>query len=325
MLYIIKEDNFMADYILDAIDGRDDIAMITFERTKYRGLKKICQTVIRFLRSIVINKRGLWNTWFFPDSFTRQLDVIRVDDKVLLFSCQNLKELLVLDKEIASHSKSVFLWNPLSSINHNAYSRWEYAWKLHRTDMRICTFDEGDARDYGFEYVNQVYRMPDDNLRSVVTETSSDVFFVGKDKKRSKVLAELVSELNRQNIKLDFCILRDKYTKVLSVLQPYYTDELVRYADYRAKAMRSKCMLEILQNGQTGMTLRTIEALFFNKKLITNNAEIRNSPIYHPNNIYILDGTENRTIREFIDNEPYKFPQNIITKYDIRQWIKTFL
>ena len=68
MLYIIKEDNFLADYILGALEGRDDISLIRFERTKCRGVMKIPQLVIRFLRAIVINRKGMWNRWFFPDS-----------------------------------------------------------------------------------------------------------------------------------------------------------------------------------------------------------------------------------------------------------------
>lgn len=325
MIYIIKENNFLADYILDALKQWDDIVQIRFARTECHGVKRYIQLVVRFFRAILFNKKGLCNSWFFPDDFMHQLKAIGNNDKVLLFSCQNLKELLVLDKEISCPSKSVFLWNPLSTINENFYSRWEYAHYLHRTKMRVCTFDDGDARAYGFELVNQVYRLPDAELQSERTRVSSDIFFICKDKRRSKAISDVLKEFDRQGITHDFYILRDKHTKPRKELLPYYTDKLISYKDYCIKAMHSKCLLEILQKGQTGMTMRTLEALFFKKKLITTNPGIRTSRLYHPNNIYVLDGSESRTIRDFIDSDFHEYPDQIINQYDIRHWVKQFM
>jgi len=325
MLYIIKEDNFLADYILEALAGRDDIVTVKFARTKCRGVKKAVQKVIRFVRAIVYNRPGLCTGWFFPADFLRSLRQIGAADSVLFFSCQNLKELLVLDKEVTCRSKSVFLWNPLSTINHNLYSRWEYARYLHRTGMRVCTFDEGDARAYGFEAVPQVYRHPDGALMAHRRASGRRVFFVGKDKRRSRMISDIIIMLGRQGIGHDFHILRDKNTVEYPALKPYYTDELMPYRDYCAKAMQAGCMLEILQTGQTGMTMRTLEALFFNTKLITTNAEIRNLHIYSPANIYVLDGRENRTIRDFLDCDCCPLPRRAVEMYGIEHWIKMFL
>lgn len=130
----------------------------------------------------------------------------------------------------------------------------------------------------------------------------SDVFYVGKDKRRSHVLSKLVAEL-----------------------KPYYMTGLMSYDEYCARAAGAACMLEILQKGQTGMTMRTLEALFFNKKLITTNAAARLLPFYHPDNIYVLDGNERRTIRDFIYAGPCHYPRHLIADYDIEHWICRFL
>ena len=130
----------------------------------------------------------------------------------------------------------------------------------------------------------------------------SDVFYVGTDKRRSHVLSKLVAEL-----------------------KPYYMTGLMSYDEYCARAAGAACMLEILQKGQTGMTMRTLEALFFNKKLITTNAAARLLPFYHPDNIYVLDGNERRTIRDFIYAGPCHYPRHLIADYDIEHWICRFL
>lgn len=41
MLYIIKKDYFLADYILDAIVGNEGVEIIDYQRKKCVGLKKI--------------------------------------------------------------------------------------------------------------------------------------------------------------------------------------------------------------------------------------------------------------------------------------------
>lgn len=324
MLYIIKENNFLADYILNVLNGREDIVFLRYARIKYQGAKKVAQCIIRFTRAILFNKKGLWNDWFFPEDFLKELKSIGPQDHVLMFSCQNLKELVVLNKEIDCAAKSVFLWNPLAVVNKNFYSKWEYARYLHATEMRVCTFDESDARTYRFELVNQVYRKPCAECPAENFNVGNDVFLVARDKCRSKQIEDILNVLEQQNITHEFYIVKDKHTKPLRRLSPYYTDRPISYDYYLMRLSRAKCLLEVLQAEQSGMTMRTLEALFFGKKLITTNWGIKHSDIYHPNNIYVLDGTENRTIKEFLSCEPHEFPQEILERYDIEYWIKQF-
>ena len=56
-------------------------------------------------------------------------------------------------------------------------------------------------------------------------------------------------------------------------------------------------MLEIVTKGQTGITLRTVEAICFNKKLLTNNSMIKNMPFY--------DSRYMKLISEMKDIEDY--------------------
>lgn len=323
MLYIIPETgNFLADYILKAFTERTDVKILYTEKMHFHGRKRLCQLVLRLLRSMCFNRKGLWSRWMFSEKTLQRLAQIGTGDKVIFFSIQNLKDLLVLDKEIDCAAKSVFLWNPLHTVNHNAYSRWRYAHFLHLTSMRICTFDPQDAAAYGFELVNQVYRFPTPKEIPSDTMVRHDVFFVGKDKRRAEILENFLSECKRQHITCDFHLLRDKHSTMRLGLVPYYSNELVPYPDYCRRAMQSNCLLEVLQRGQSGMTMRTLEALFFHKKLITTNTEVKTLNIYHPNNIYILDGSEKRTLREFLDIELYHFPHQVLEQYDIEHWIR---
>jgi len=50
-----------------------------------------------------------------------------------------------------------------------------------------------------------------------------------------------------------------------------YLDKFMPYEENLEYIKRSKCLLEIMQEGGNGYILRTCEAVAYNKKIITNN------------------------------------------------------
>ena len=137
-------------------------------------------------------------------------------------------------------------------------------------------------------------------------------------------MSEYVSLFVSAGLKCDFHILRTKNTPKEENLEPYYSKEWVSYPEYLKRARQSMCMLEILQNGQSGMTVRTLEALFFNKKLITDNKSALGFPFYHPDNIYILDKNCNDNLIDFMKRPYHNISEDIIAPYRIENWIKQF-
>ncbi len=68
----------------------------------------------------------------------------------------------------------------------------------------------------------------------------------------------------------------------------HYFPYVMPYEKYLQFVINTNCIVEILQDGTTGYTLRTWEALAFNKKLLTNNPEIINAEFTITNNSLIL-------------------------------------
>ena len=96
------------------------------------------------------------------------------------------------------------------------------------------------------------------------------------------------------------------------------------YDKYLELLSESNCILDYNEKGQSGLTLRPMEALFLEKKLITNNKDIKNYDFYNPSNIFILGENNIEDIKEFI-NKPYeKVEQKIIDYYDFEQWLSRF-
>lgn len=323
MLYIIKSDYFMSTYILDALAKNEQIKMIYFERDKLSVLSK----VKRFIRAFLIRRKGLWTHLFYHERIIREIGEIRPEDKVLFFAIDNLKELLILDKEVSAKEKSAFLWNPVASSCRNLYSKMEYFIFMNLLPIHIYTFDPQDAKCYHFRYLNQVYRFPETTNKVLKTkENISDIFYIGKDKKRNDELARLYSLFSDAGAVIDFYIYKDKRTKELQVLKGFYYNAPLAYSKVLDRIQQSICMLEILQKGQTGVTLRTLEALSLEKKLITNNKTIKLYDIYNPKNILVYtQDTTSTEIREFLAIPYEPVDKEVLSKYEINTWIKLFL
>lgn len=324
MLYIVKNNYFLSGYILDAIKNKEGVSIIQYERIKPKGGKKVLHLVKRFIRAFICNRQGLWIDDFFSHSFLSALKDITPNDNVLFWGCENLKELLMLNKEISCRVKNVFLWNPVSTINRTIYSKWEYTHYLHRSGMQVFTFDGGDALRYGFHSINQVYRNPNFDMHETSDLSQVDVFYIGVDKHRTSILECLKEEFDKEDISYNIYIKKDKHSVVSPKLTSCYVDKLIPYEETLAMVSRSKCILEILQKRQAGMTLRTLEAVFLNKKLITNSKDIVNTPIYSPNNIYVIGNDEPRSIKEFLETPMTPLPSSIVRNYNIEHWIEQF-
>lgn len=86
----------------------------------------------------------------------------------------------------------------------------------------------------------------------------------------------------------------------------------------------SRCVLDAPQEGQTGLTIRTIECLGAKRKLITTNPEVAHYDFYDPNNIWVYE--EGKVPDAEFFATPYReLPEEIYQKYSLRSWLLTLL
>jgi len=92
----------------------------------------------------------------------------------------------------------------------------------------------------------------------------------------------------------------------------------------------SKSVLDITRYHQTGLTMRTFEALASGAILITFNPYIKQTEFYNPQNIVVLDDINSfesiAEIRDKIDSLPQgkSHFSEIFEKYYINNWVKEF-
>lgn len=145
----------------------------------------------------------------------------------------------------------------------------------------FITFDTNDAKKYNLEYFPTVFSAPKNIVASQHIEY--DFYFLGRNKGRLPLLMNLCKAFNEQKLKCNFQILENTTQNNQTVMNGInYTVCLVDYADNLKCVARSNCIIELLQENASSATFRLWEAITFNKKLLTNNKSIKDSPFYDP-------------------------------------------
>ena len=176
-------------------------------------------------------------------------------------------------------------------------------------NIRIWTYDLNDAIKYGILYNNSYCY-----FSSFVKQSGDieyDVFYVGRDKGRGDYLIKLRDQLNEMGLNTKFIITKNgKFSHKKS----YYNKEIT-YEEVTKYISRSKSVLNIVLEGQEGVTMRDLESLFFKKKLITNNESLKTKEFFNDKNIFILKENNLLELVDFL-KEPYNdLPNELLQKY----------
>ena len=202
---------------------------------------------------------------------------------------------------------------------------------------RVLTFDQEDARTYGLVF-RPLFYCHEFTKREAAEREGTDVFdfdfaFIGTAHSDRPRIAD---QLQRQccqwggkcylNLYLPH-ILVFYYHKLLNPTYRNVRKEEINFtpmssAEINAVYERSRCILDIEHNKQYGLTIRTIEMIGLQKKLITTNAAIKQYDFYRPANICVIDRKNPVLDVEFL-KVPYEpLPDEIYEKYSIGEWVK---
>jgi len=204
----------------------------------------------------------------------------------------------------------LWYWNPVNknTIPSPALDKYCEKW----------SFDIKDCQKYNMRYNSQYYFK---TKKLPINKESTDIFFIGSEKGRATIIENIYDICKSYNIKTDFNIVTKRINKI------HYKELISNYMTYDeilVHISKTKAILEILQQGQSSPTLRTFEALFFSKKLITNNLKIKEFDFYNENNIFIIGEDDISKLSEFL-LKPYKnIDDKIIAKYDVNAWFGRF-
>lgn len=88
------------------------------------------------------------------------------------------------------------------------------------------------------------------------------------------------------------------------------------------KYIESTIILDINHPNQTGLTMRTFEALGSGRKLITTNKNIMNYPFYNPNNILLIERDQLNFTEEFFELNYLNYDEQFYDEMSIKGWLE---
>lgn len=141
----------------------------------------------------------------------------------------------------------------------------------------VLSYNPGDVRKYGFIQTN-VFTSKH-NIYLINKPVDYDLSFIGQAKDRLPVLKQIFNYLRENGCKCDFVVVGDVVKNEDGMV---FTDKYIPYIDYILRECASNCILEILKDDTEGSTLRCWEAVYYNKKLLTNWKGVFQFPFYNP-------------------------------------------
>lgn len=163
----------------------------------------------------------------------------------------------------------------------------------------VFSFDQGDCEKHGFERIYSTFSRP--NFVREDESKKSKAFFIGYGVGRLQILQNTFEKITSEVDGCKFYIagVKEGQQKPITGVQYNIT---MPYAEELQMAYNTDCIVEIVKEGQTGISLRTCEAIAFNKKLLTNNVNLKNMPFYDERYMKVFSNPDDIDL-DFVKNE----------------------
>ena len=234
-------------------------------------------------------------------------------DAIIVFDSNLTKQTIKAFAKLKfSGRKILFFRNQVTKRN----LKWDFD-TLKKLGIEIWSYNLGDCKRYGFKYNNETLSYK--RLCGVAEkdEETYDLVFIGDNKNREGTLIELDNYCKNNNLNNYFYVMNAPNLKNNQCKNNAYMD----YRDYVKIIHKTKAILDLVEKDNYGLTFRPIEALFLNKKLITNYFELQELD-YQQSNVLYLD--EQSDIKVFLQRETKPIAEMEKMKYDSNKWIENF-
>ncbi len=205
--------------------------------------------------------------------------------------------------------KFVFLLLDSLELKHKSNKLARKIYKDKLWDY-VFSYDKHDAEKYNLIYLDEhYYSQPEikDNK-----EIDKDAYFMGGLKPgRIKETIELFEYLKDKGVNVRFDIVNAIKSPFDYKKDGFNTIKQVKpYSYVLEEAEGTNCIIEFLQTGQECQSLRYFEAVCLNKKLLTNNKNVKELSFYNEKYMKIFDKLED------IDTEWIKKKEDVNYNYN---------
>lgn len=198
---------------------------------------------------------------------------------------------------------------------------------------RVLTFDPVDARGHGMVFRPLFYGRG--YADAAGTPADIDLSFIGTiHTDRYAIVSKVLRQLPTDRKAWTYFYLQARWVfRLQKLMNPGFRGaRLEEFAfDPLPKVMvqdifrRSRAVLDIEHPRQSGLTIRTLEALGARKKFVTTNRGVVDYDFYSPDNILVIDRTDPELPAGFLE-APYRpLEEAVYHRYSISGWLDEVL
>ena len=295
MVYVLIHRYPLSEFLFCGLEGVEPLLLPVVEKTSLliRLLKKLELCLSRILKvDLFFN--------FFPVEIYRKLKKMTHKDS-LIYVGESSQMCFILSKICKNvGKKTAYFWNPCSSVT-NCQKKIN---DMRLVGFDVATFDLEDAKNFNLKFVGQLYKKQE----LYNSEIENDFFFCGKDKGRKNFI-ETVKKIVNSLGKVEFIVPEKK--------------DALGYGGYIEKVKKSRILFDFVQKNQSGLTIRVMEALFFQKKLITDNKFIVDYDFFNSSNILVIDeNTSSEDIKKFMLTQFIPYEDSVLDQYSVDNVLK---
>lgn len=188
---------------------------------------------------------------------------------------------------------------------------------------KFFVFDKNDVDESkNIYFLTNFFFDFDKDKKSRIIE--QDVFYLGTFvKERFNTLQNLSKIFTQKGISHKIVLF--DWQKRPSEETIIFSNKFIAYEENISYVKKSKALLDLKLKDHNGLSFRFFEALHYNKKLITNNSDIKNYDFYRKENIFVIGEDMKEDLKSFIESPYQIIPANIKNKYSFENWFKTLI
>ncbi|MDO5133630.1 MAG: hypothetical protein Q4D81_11730 [Eubacteriales bacterium] len=182
----------------------------------------------------------------------------------------------------------------------------------------IYSFDPADAMRYGLRF----HDLPSSDFseRFLPAEEEYEILFIGKIKERREKILRIWENLTGRGFHCAFFLIGVPKAQRKAFPPGIRCCDWIPYETYLRMEARSRIILEIVQSGSTGKTLRVNEAVILGKKLLSDNPHLKTCPVYDPDNMFVFAEPEDIP-DEFLRHRAGEYPVELKKKISLRTFL----
>lgn len=230
-----------------------------------------------------------------------------------------------LKKEYPNAKLCLYLWDSIENIP-GIVNKFKYFDTVHSFDLDDCK-QYPEIKFQPLFFADQFSKEPKKD-----EEYKYDISFLGTvHSDRYAVVKQVQKVAIKKNLKCFwFLYLQSKFIyqfykaikkEFIDTSEAMFSFNKMSADDIAKIVNESRIILDIQHPKQTGLTIRTIEMIGMNKKLITTNKNIKKYDFYNKNNIMVVERDNIQIPNNFFTTPYVPLPEEIYNKYSFKSWI----